>query len=159
RTLMIRQTFLKVWANPWHALDHMGRPAGHCAKERSASTPGHAGYVGGQIVASAPIVLEPGHAGTPDQDTSWHFDRKPVQAPDPVYDRQKVATGELFPADLKTVTKCAWQAPDAGRIHAESWWAQQFEAGNALDELLEVAKREAYDKWKAAFGEDPEDVD
>lgn len=142
---MLRQQTLLVWANPWHATDHFGRPAGHVSRERTGSTPGHPGYIGCEIVASAPIEVEKGSAASPDQDTCWHFSRDAVKVLDNGFYRSKVRSGEVFPADEATAKKC--RTPD---------YLISF---RPLDECVAVAKAEAFAKWRAAFGEDPEDVD
>lgn len=142
---MLRQATLMVWANPYHALDHFGRPSGHVARERTPGTLGHAGYVGCACVASAPIEVEKGSAASPDQDTCWHFSREAVKVLDSAYYRGAVRNGELFPADEKTA-KCS----SSGDVTVK------FES---LDSALAKSKAEAFGKWRAAFGEDPEVVD
>jgi hypothetical protein len=142
---MIRQAYLLGWANPYHALDHFGRPAGACPKERTGSTLGHAGYVGAECVASAPVPVEPGSAGTPDQDTCWHFSKEPVKLPDTGYYRLCLRQGAIFPADEKTAKTCTTE--DAKLVY------------EPLDAAVGKSKAAAFAKWKAAFAENPEEVD
>lgn len=139
--MAIRQATLVVWANPYLVLDHLGRPAGACSRERlPMHVNSHPGYIGCECVASAPEKLPPGHAGTPDQDTCWHFSRQPVTVPDNPYYRQKLRYGEVFPADEKTARTCGMKFVP-------------------LDEAVSAAKAAAVARWESYFGEKPEDVD
>ena len=137
------QFIVRVLPNPFHSLDHEGRPAGHCPKERPANmAPGsHQGYVGATLMASHPEALEPGHQGTASQDTVWHFSREPQSFADPRgYYRIAMRNGELFPADAKT----AQLASVEFKPYAD---------------YLKQALAEATAKWRAAFGEDPPSID
>lgn len=137
------QTIVRVLPNPYHSLDHEGRPAGHCPRERLMSTaPGtHQGYVGCTCLATAPEKLPDGHHGTPNQDTVWHFSREPLSIADPRgYYRLAVSRGEIIAADQKTAM--------ASNVKYVPY-----------DEALRLAKAEAVAKWRAAFGEDPPEVD
>jgi len=137
------QRTLRVHANPWASLDHEGRPAGHCAFERQPQhVNNHQGYVACECVASEPEKLPLGHAGTPDQDTCWHFSKEPVEVVDGIlgYYRRCLRDGDILPADEKT-------ARVAGI------------AFTPIDQAWAAAKKLAYSKWFAAFGENPAEVD
>lgn len=128
---------VRVLPNPYHSLDHEGRPIGICPKERPMSMAGgHQGYVGAVILATIPKKLEDGHQGTASQDTVFHFSREPVQLNDPRgYYRQAVKHGALIAADVKTATM-------AGVKYQPYALA------------LEAAREEAVAKWRDAFGDD-----
>lgn len=127
--------FVVVLPNPWHSIDHEGRPAGHCARERVQASEGHQGHVCCSIVASTPVPLPQGHRGTPEQDTCWHFSKEPQTFDDPSdYYKNAIKNGEIFAADKRT-------AEYAG---------VKFEA---FDKLLEASRLEAAAKWKAVTGE------
>lgn len=142
---MLRQATLMVWANPYHALDHLGRPAGHCPKERTGSSVGPLGYVGCECVASAPIEVEKGSAASPDQDTCWHFSKESVKVLDTPYYRNAVRSGELFAADDVTAIKCT-----NGDVVVPF---------RPLEMCVAVSKDEAFAKWERAGLGKPEEVD
>lgn len=133
---MIPTTFLYVWANPWHALDHLGRPAGHCPRERKPSTIGHAGYVGCRCVASEPEKLPVDSAATPDQDTCWQFSTDAQKVEDTPYYRARVRFGELFAANELTAKMCGVKfvplakALDAAKAEAVAKWNRAFPDGH-----------------------------
>ena len=134
--MALRTAVLRVHSNPWHAVDHLGRPAGACPKERSPHyVNSHQGFVGAECVASAPTTLPSGHAGTPDQDTCWHFQPGPVELQDSAYYRGCVARGELIAADDATARKCGVKFV-------------------APAEALAKAKADITATWRANFGED-----
>lgn len=138
-----KRTTLSVHCNPWHALDHEGRPAGRFPKERSRETVLHQGYVAVECVASAPEKLPPGHQGTPHQDTCWHFSREAVEVPATKYYLDALKHREILPADEKTA-KLALGPLATFR---------------PLDIVLEEEKLAAYAKWHACFNEHPEFVE
>lgn len=134
---------VKILPNPWHSLDHEGRPAGACPRERMPNqAPGsHQGYVGAVLYATVPVALEPGHQGTPSQDTVWHFSKEPVAYADPrAYYRKALQNGEVIAADEKS-------AAAAGLKFLP------------YDAALAASRAEAVAKWRAAFNEDPPSID
>lgn len=137
---MLQRTLL-VCANPWHSVDHYGRPAGHCPKERLPTTVGHQGYVGCVAIAG-PIVHRSGRTGDFDHDTVWHFSAEPVKVPDSVYYRRAIQNGEVFAADEKTTREIFGPArkhvPVVDQVQCERLAAERkWEA--AHDELLPEA--------------------
>lgn len=126
-----------VLPNPWHSVDHYGRPAGHCARPRLVTTVGHQGYIGCDIVASEPEKLPEGHQGTPYQDTCWAFKKEPekyVDGPENYYYFKKaIANGEIIAADEKTA------------VYAGVKFV-------AYEEVIKQSFAEAAAKWKAATG-------
>lgn len=139
---MLRPKTLSVYPNPWHSLDHYGRPAGHCPKERSPQTIGHQGYIACEAVAG-PIVHRSARTGDFDHDTVWHFLKEPVTVADTPYYRAAIRNGEVFAVDEKLVKEIFGPAAKCLK----------------LDELLAREKAIAVAKWVAAHGEKPEDVD
>jgi hypothetical protein len=134
---------LSVLPNPYHALDHEGRPAGPCPRERTPTTVGHQGYVGAERHCTVPEKLVDGHQGTPAQDTCWQFSKEPTQVRDPHgYYRQMLRDGALFPADAKTARMAG---PDVKYA--------------PYAELLADAKKLANGRWRAAFAEDAPGID
>lgn len=130
-----------VLPNPWHSIDHEGRPAGHCPRERTNPTPGHQGHVCCSMVAQLGPALPDGHQGTRDQDTCWHFSKEPQSFDDPNdFYKNALRNGEIFPADERT-------AKYAG---------VEFKP---FDKLLEESRAEANKKWKGVTGENLPDTD
>lgn len=131
---------LKLLPNPWHSIDHNGRPT-PCPKERVRTTVGHQGYIGAVCVATVPAKLPDGHQGTPEQDTRWQFSREPKAFDDPNhYYFAALRNGEAFPADAAT-------AKYAGIKYAP------------YDDLLAASREEAAKKWMNATGEKLPDTD
>jgi len=131
---------LMVLPNPWHTVDHFGRPAGAFPRERHANTLGHQGYVGAVAVTTTPEPRAAGDLRSPEQDTCWQFSKEPVSVPDNKYYRDALRSGELLPGDLKS-------ARAAGLEHRE------------YASLIAAAKIAAEAKWRAAFGESLPAVD
>lgn len=135
---------VSVLPNPWHSIDHFGRPAAPCPKPRTPTTVGHQGYIGAEIVASAPEKLPLGHLGTPYQDTCWHFSKEPEKYLDSAeidyYFMKALRTGEILPADEQT-------AKYAGLVDADHPFVPFAEA-------VEAERVKAAAKWKAATGSD-----
>jgi hypothetical protein len=134
---------LKVHCNPWLSMDSLGRPMGACPKERLTIHVGQRqGFIACSLVAGKPEKLPKGHAGTPAQDTCYHFSRNIVQVVDGPngYYRDRLKAGEIFPAD-KTTAKIA---------------GVKFVP---FETALEDARQKAIAKFRAAHGADPPIVD
>lgn len=123
---------LTVYANPYAALDHLGRPAGAVARDRIHDRPG---YVGAAVVATDVEALPKGHAGTPSQDTRFEFEAGPIVLPNADYYRRAVRRGELFAGDEATAQACGVPLTQPAFS-------------------LTQARDEAAAKWRAATGED-----
>lgn len=101
---------LRVVANPYHALDAQGRPAGAVPLDPTRAS-GSVRYIGATLAAT---VLErwggKDRLGRPTfdprgygrQDTTWSFSDEPVEIEDTPYHRQRLASRELFAADEAT---------------------------------------------------------
>lgn len=100
----MKSPHLRVVANPFAApLDDRGRP---CAAVRYDPTRSpHISYIGAQRVAQ---VVEKRPAGGARSDrvlVTWLFDVAPVSIEDTQYHRERIAAGELFPADGETAKR------------------------------------------------------
>lgn len=132
---------LDVYANPYHSLDHLGRPAGVCPRERQPTTLGHAGYVG-----ATPATTEPTKRGrddhrSPDQDTCWQFSKEKIRVEDTPYYRKAIRSGELLPASESTAKK-------VGGV--------EFLPHDAA---IAKAKAEAFKAFEASIGVKAPDID
>jgi hypothetical protein len=133
--------FLSVYVNPWASLDHMGRPSGAVARERTATEPSdHPGYVGAECVSGPVQKLPEGHRGTPDQDTCWQFSADPQKVEATAYYFSSIRQGSLIPADANAARRAGVALVPVKTAH-------------------KAAKAKAQDSWRAAFGGDPPDVD
>jgi hypothetical protein len=99
---------LSVYANPYAAIDHCGRPAGHFSHD--VSIPGMAGrYVGATMIAT---LVQPEVTRTIGKatevlnhavhDRTWEFSQDPVTVVNNQHYLQGLKDGALFPADEKT---------------------------------------------------------
>jgi len=128
---------LRVWCNPWHSIDHEGRPAGAFPRHGVGNL-----YVGARVLATTPAKLEDGHFVSASQDTVFHYSREAVEIRDTGdgYYKRAVRDGALLAADEKTALLCGTRyAPLAVALEAE----------RAL----------AAAKWRACFAEELPDVD
>jgi len=134
-----------VLPNPYHTLDHDGRPAGVCPKERTPTTVGHQGRVGAELHATRPEKLPDGHQGTPAQETRWQFSKEPLQVKDQHgYYRQALRDGALFAADQHTHKMVFGAGDQTYRSYADA---------------LASAKARANADWRAAHNEDSPYID
>lgn len=102
------QNVYLVWANPWHAIDHLGRPCG--AATMRADKAGAPRHIGARRVLT-PVLGENGRpqkAYDGIRDTvnavSWEFSADPVALPitSDGYHRKLIAQGAVLPADQDT---------------------------------------------------------
>lgn len=95
---------LSVVANPFAApLDHLGRP---CAAVRYDPTKSpHVSYIGAQRVAKVVEKRPAGGARSDREAVTWLFDVAPVSIEDTAYHRERIAAGELLPADAETAKR------------------------------------------------------
>lgn len=101
---------LRVVANPFCALDANGAPCGAVQLDPDASN-GAERHIGakrttrtlvkfGGVDALGRTIADPRGAGL--YETTWEFSSEPVTVHDTPYHRQRIACGELFPADRET---------------------------------------------------------
>jgi hypothetical protein len=99
---------LVVYPNPFHALDHKGRPA--CAVRLDPDFEVSAGerrYIGAKLTSTMTQKFHeknhPGLAmGKGHYDRVWAFDIAPTPIPDTHYHRDRIRDGELVAADKRT---------------------------------------------------------
>ena len=100
----------RVVANPYCALDANGNPCGAVALDPDAAS-GAERHIGakrttqtlakfGGVDALGRTIADPRGAGL--YETTWAFSSDPVTVHDTPYHRQRLACGELFPADRET---------------------------------------------------------
>lgn len=101
----MKSPHLRVVANPFAApLDHLGRP---CAAVRYDPTKSpHVSYIGAQRVAKVVEKRPAGGARSDREAVTWLFDVAPVSIEDTAYHRERIAAGELLPADAETAKRC-----------------------------------------------------
>lgn len=100
----MKSPHLRVVANPFAApLDHLGRP---CAAVRYDPTRSpHVAYIGAQRVAAVAEKRPAGGARSDRVAVTWLFDVAPVSIEDTAYHRERIAAGELLPADAETAKR------------------------------------------------------
>lgn len=132
---------VRVVANPFHTLDHRGRPCGVFPVE--PRTVGESlGYVGAKVDATKTKVLRAkveGDIRPSFQNTEYSFSRDPVSVPMTAYYRQGLRSGAILPAD-EAAAKWAgitFTAPvDAlvvARKAAEAEFERTYGAGSLAD--------------------------
>lgn len=94
------ETTVRVVANPYHRLDHKGRPC--CAVPlEPVAFGGHLGFVGATVDRKATTApkAEKGALFTPRQETVFSFSEKPVTVLRTPYYQDELKSGSLLPAD------------------------------------------------------------
>jgi hypothetical protein len=117
---------LRVYADPYGALDHEGRPAHVCPKELPTSA--HDRWVGAHLHADTKLkqvdahVLESVRAGLHEhpQDTLYDFDEAPVELPVTPYYLQRIKHGEIVAADAATAREAGVKFEDPQLVIARS---------------------------------------
>ena len=139
---MPKRTLL-VWPNPFHALDHEGRPAGVLPYEpegNGVTTFDDRRFVGAQLKAEVLQKFPRGDAREPVQKTWFEFSDEPVTVKNTAYYAHAIARGEIFAADAESAMACgidkSFLEPDV---------------------LLERARQEAIGAWKIQAHEHHED--
>jgi hypothetical protein len=97
---------VRVVANPFHVLDHRGRPCGVFPEEPRAVGQ-HLGYVGAKVDTSKTKVLRAkaeGDIRPSFQNTEYAFSADAVSVPTTPYYRQGLRSGAILPADEATAT-------------------------------------------------------
>lgn len=126
---------LLVWPNPFHALDHEGRPAGVMSYEPTGdgvTTFDSRRFIGASLQSH---ILEKAIVGTAQQTmqrTWFDYLDEPVEVPESAYYKHAIARGEIFAANAETAARAG--------ISKQTF----VEAG----ELLERAKAEAIDAYE-----------
>lgn len=101
---------LRVYANPWHALDSEGRPAGACACDPDYHTPARK-FVGATLEAKETRKAVPAKGITARHDITYAFSTEAQEIPLTVYYLEAVKRGELIAADEASAKACGF-APD-----------------------------------------------
>ncbi len=129
---------IRVVANPYCALDADGNPCGAVSLDPDAAN-GAERHIGakrttttlvkfGGVDALGRTVADPRGAGL--YATTWAFSAEPVTVHDTAYHRQRLACGELFPADRETARALGVafvepeKALDAAKTSAAALYAQ-----------------------------------
>lgn len=134
----MRPATLDVYANPYHAADHLGRPAGACPREVRGF--GSQGKVGASAVTVGSTKLEKPDFRSHEQDTCWHFSPDVQKVEDTPYYRRAIRNGELLPAS-EAVAKA---------IGIEFL---------PRDKALRAAKESFIKSWRDSMGSDPPKID
>ena len=94
----------RVIANPFHVLDHKGRPC--CAVPKEPGKVGeHAGYIGAKLDRDLTKITreeERGEIRGTRQETVFSFSSDPVEVPTSLYYRDALRSGSLIAADKAT---------------------------------------------------------
>lgn len=125
---------LLVWPNPFHTLDHEGRPNSVLPIEPTGdgrTTFDPRAFVGARLNANITQRALEGTAQQNMQRTWFEYEDVPTKVPNTAYYRHAIARGEIFAADEETAAK-------AGIV----------DTFVEADELLEAAKKEAIDAYE-----------
>lgn len=155
---MSKRTLL-VWPNPFHALDHEGRPAGVLPYEpegNGTTTFDDRRFVGAQLKSEITQRFPRGDARQSIQRTWFEFTDVAIRVKNTAYYSQAIARGEIFAADEESAKLCgidkSFLEPgsllERAREEAAGFWKQQAHEHHDEDvpELLS----------KFAFGPMPE---
>lgn len=131
-----RNAKLRVWANPYAALDEFGNPANAVATDPTHEL---GGFVGAKLVKNPEISVESYAKGDPRYPVSglkFEFDAGAIELPQTHYYLQQIERGNLFAADAET---------------AKAAGVKFVEQGIALG----ASKAAAVAKFIANYGEKP----
>lgn len=135
-------TRLRVRANPFHTIDHLGRPAGLVPKEVTGGPTGAMSYVGARLAKTEPADIpgnEPPIKGEQRQLVevrTWEFSPDAVEVLITPYYLRAIADGDLLADDAFTASKAGIAfVPPA--------------------DALAAARAKAVANWNATYGEDP----
>ena len=154
---------LNVYADPYGALDHEGRPAHACPTDPT-HTPGARRWVGAGLSAETKLVDKlyddvakavAGGLHEHPQDTVFAFETEPVTLPSTPYYRERIRHGELIPADEKT-------AREAGATALKRWQAmvtKDVDAAAVPKAMLAASRAAAIGRWHAEHEEFPDWAD
>lgn len=101
---------LRVYPNPYHHLDHEGRPCGVLPWEPEGdgvTTFDSRRFVGATLQAVITKKFPKGDARQTEQDTTFIFSDEAVQVNDTPYYRRAIKSGEIFAADADTARRAA----------------------------------------------------
>lgn len=157
---MSKRTLL-VWPNPFHAVDHEGRPAGVLPYEPvgdGVNTFDDRRFIGAMVKAEILQKFNAGDGRQTVQRTGFVYADEPVRVSDTAYYRHAIARGEIFAADAASALLCGIggatfleAAPLLERARAEAvaeWERQAHEEHDGVPDALK----------KFAFGPMPEAV-
>lgn len=135
-------TRLRVRANPFHTIDHLGRPAGLVPKEVTGGPMGALSYVGARLAKTEPADIpgnDPPIKGEMRQlieVRTWEFSPDAVEVIATPYYLRAVADGDLIADDEATARKAGIDfVPPA--------------------DALAASRAKAIADWRASYGEDP----
>lgn len=148
--MAIQKKTLRVVANPWQYIDHLGRPAGVCPCDPNEHTPDRR-WVGAHIadavvVRPARVTQIAGQSFTRSaavHDITWRHEAEPVEIPNTAYYRQRIAGGELIAADEATAAACgisrdSFERPDALLAKLKAAAIVDFDAANGIGAFAEL---------------------
>lgn len=149
-----------VWPNPFHAVDHTGRPACVLSYEpegNGVDTFDDRRFVGASLKATILQKFAPGDARQTVQRTTFEYADEPTKVPATAYYKHAIARGEIFAADAESAKLCGIDSTflEAGplleRAREEAigeWMRQGHEEHDGVPEVLS----------KFAFGPMPEAI-
>ncbi len=138
--------FLNVYPNPFHALDHLGRPAGVLPNEPEGDgihTFDSRAFVGARLrteITYKPNLQYGLDASHQRQDTQFDYTEEPVTVKNTPYYRSALQRRELLPADEYTA------------LTANVPWKE-------IEEALEDEREMALTRWQQQAHEEHEDDD
>lgn len=142
----MRERKLRVRSNPYHVLDHDGRPAGVVPTDAAEHTPyfdPHGShpenprweprrYVGARLHKDTKVIASgPNHEHA--QDTVWEFSSEAEELPETKYYLQCLKDGSLLAADAKTAKRAG------------------FKGFEEPDTVLACELQAANDKWTSQY--------
>lgn len=137
---------VRVIANPYHQLDHKGRPCGVVPVEPTQFG-GSLGYVGAKIDRKRTAILrepKPGDIRGGRQDTVFEFSDEPVTVTKSAYYADALKSGALLPADAKCATWAGLKRfiePKEALKQAKRYAEAQFEREYGEGSLVELGRR------------------
>lgn len=159
---------LRVWPNPFHSLDHEGRPNSIFPVEpkgNGVTTFDARAFVGARIKTEMTFVPITGTAQASQQKTWFEYEDEPSEVEDSPYYRHAIASGQLFAADETTATAAGivqgYVNPDELLHRSREDAIEAYERNVPHDDLHEQAPdsllffsfgpmKEAVEKRKAA---------
>lgn len=143
---MPKLTKLSVLTNPWHAIDHKGRPCCAVRQELTSSViPKVPVFIGAKL---NPPILDPDVQGNRASEhegnrqavlyRSFTFSPNAITVPATKYYKRAVKDGALLAADLDTALECGvskeeYEAPEDIRASEKSKALAQFKATYGID--------------------------
>lgn len=138
---MPKPRMLRVWPNPFSAIDHEGRPAGVVSLEPvgdGITVFDDRRFVGCVLKSKVTKKVPRGSAQQNEQDTWFEYDKEPTTVPLTPYYVRAVRTGELVCADEASAQKAGVKFADPAKFLAAA-------RDGAVKHIEEVVSHESHD--------------